>query len=90
MSDADGGIQQETLVGDKRTRPTCEPPHHPERTCTNYVDRVITVYYGGPANTTIDWWVCDEHADEVHETGDVRQDRQYSESKDGFGVVSRE
>ena len=90
MSDElDGGVAQETLVGDTRTRPTCEPPHGKVRTCENHVERVITVYYGGAAMTEIDWWVCDEHADEVRETGEVREDREYSERKDGFGVVPR-
>jgi len=90
----DGGtdtsvIEQSTLDGHRRTHPTCEPPHHPELTCENHVDRVITVYYGCPAMTEIDWWVCDEHADEVRETGEVRADREYSEARDGYGVVQR-
>jgi len=83
------GIEQSTLDGHRRTRPACEPPHHPELTCENLVKRVITVYYGGPAMTEIDWWVCEEHADEVRETGEVREDREYSESRDGYGVMQR-
>ena len=83
------GIEQSTLGGQKRERPTCQPPHHPERVCENHVDRVITVYYAGPAMPEIDWWVCDEHADEVRETGEVRGDREYSESRDGYGVMQR-
>ena len=88
MTSSDG-TEQFTLDGQRRTLPTCEPPHHPERTCENHVDRVISVYYGGPANTEIDWWIWEEHADEVRETGEVREDREYSEPKDGFGTVQR-
>jgi hypothetical protein len=84
-----GGVEQATLVGDTRTRPTCQPPHPKEQTCENHVERVITVYYGGPAMTEIDWWVCEEHAPEVRETGEVRDDREYNERRDGYGVVPR-
>jgi rubrerythrin len=77
-------VAQETLDGREVTRPTCEPPSHPEQSCDNRVERVITVYYGGPAMTTIEWQVCDDHADDVRETGDVRADRPYREVADGF------
>jgi len=80
------GTDQQTLTGEKREIPTCKPPHHPELTCSNTVDRVITVYYGGPAMVEIDWWVCEVHADDVRGTGEVREDREYSESQDGYGV----
>jgi hypothetical protein len=83
------GIEQLTLDGRRLTDPTCEPPQHPELTCENLVERVITVYYGGPANTEIEWWVCEEHADEVRRTGEVRESRVYSESRDRYGVMQR-
>lgn len=86
---ADGGVKQATLDGHQRERPTCQPPQHPGRTCQNHVERVITVYYAGPAMTEIDWWVCEDHADEVRETGEVRGDRVYSELRDGYGVLDR-
>jgi len=90
MSDASAsGILQKTLDGHTRERPTCQPPSHPELTCTNPVERIITVYYGGPAVTEIDWWVCEDHVNSVHETGEVRGDREYSELRDGYGVVQR-
>jgi len=79
------GISQKTLDGHTRERPTCQPPRYPELTCENLVERVITVYYGGPAMTEIDWWVCEDHADEAYETGEVRGDREYSELRDGYG-----
>lgn len=83
------GIEQLTLGGHRRERPTCDPPQPTELTCENLVERVITVYYGGPAMTEIDWWVCEEHADEVRRTGEVRESREYSESRDGYGVMQR-
>jgi hypothetical protein len=83
------GIRQQTLTRHKRELPTCEPPYYPERTCENHVTRVITVYYGGPANTEIEWWICDGHADEVRETGKVCEDREYNENKDGYGMRLR-
>jgi len=83
------GIEQLTLDGHRRTYPTCKPIDHPERSCGNLVERIITVYYGGPANTEIEWWVCEEHADEVRGTGEVREERTYSESRHGYGVVQR-
>lgn len=87
MSDTStDGIEQQTLGGQTREHPTCQPPHHPELTCENHVTRVITVYYGGPAMTEIEWWVCEEHADDTRGTGEVRGEREYSEAKDGYGV----
>jgi len=83
-----GDVTQQTLTGHERERPTCQPPHR-DLTCKNLVERVITVCYGGPADTEIEWWICEEHADDVRATGDVRGDRDYSESQDGYGVVQR-
>ena len=80
---------QQTLTGHTVTTPTCSPPGGPESTCSSTVDLVITVYYGGPAMTEIDWWVSEEHADDVRETGEVRRDREYSELRDGYGVLRR-
>lgn len=89
MSQESGRTAQETLTGHNRELPTCEPPRHPELTCENTVDSVITVYYGGPAMVEIDWWVCEDHADDVRDTGEVREEREYRESKDGYGVGER-
>ena len=75
---------QQTFNGETVTRPTCEPPHHPEQKCENDVERVITVYYGGPAMTTIEWNICEDHAEDVRETGEVKEDRPYRESVDGY------
>lgn len=86
-AESSAGTPQATLDGQAVTRPTCEPPHYPEQDCGNLVDRVITVYYGGPAMTTIEWQVCEEHADDVRDTGEVREDREYRETRDGFREV---
>lgn len=81
--DSDTEVQQR-IDGSAVTLPNCKPVHHPDRTCQNPVERVITVYYGGPAMTTIEWQVCEDHAGEVRETGEVREDREYRETEDGF------
>jgi hypothetical protein len=75
---------QQTFDGATVTRLTCKPPHYPEQTCETDVERVITVYYGGPAMTTIEWQICEDHAEDVRETGEVKEDRPYRELEDGF------
>lgn len=87
MASNGAGTPQSTLGGQTVRRPTCEPPDHPRQTCDSPVDRVITVYYGGPAMTTVEWQVCSDHADEVRDTGEVRSDRPYQEDVDGFSEV---
>lgn len=88
MSDTQtSGTYQSTLDGDSLTPLTCEPPGYPDENCENVVDRCISVYYGGPASITIHWTVCEDHSDDVRETGEVRDERDYRETKIGFEVV---
>lgn len=86
-SGSSGRAIQQSLVGEQLTRPKCKPPGLHGDTCENDVERVITVYYGGPAMMEIEWKVCADHADEVRETGEVRADREYQENQDGFTEV---
>lgn len=84
---ADGNsdtVIQLTLGGEAVRRPTCEPLYHPHQECGNDVERVLTVYYGDPAMATIEWAVCEDHAEDVRESGEVKEDRPYCESEDGF------
>lgn len=34
--------------------------------------------------TTIEWAVCEDHAEDVRETGEIKEARSYRELEDGF------
>jgi len=53
--------------------------------CRNEPVRTITVRYEGSKNTTeMEFYPCEDHVDEVRESGGVIEDRPYDKSTDGF------